>query len=402
MSSHPDHILAQRLNKLEESATLVMAQKTRNLKAKGINVIGLTIGEPDFDTPNFVKDAAAQALKDGFTKYTPVTGSVNYKQAIQEKFKRDNNLDFELNQIMVSNGAKQCIANVCLSILNPGDEVIIFAPYWVSYAEIVKFADGVPVILSAGIDQDFKVTPEQLRKTISHKTKAILFSSPCNPTGSVYNETELRALAEEIRTRENIIVISDEIYEYINFTGSHFSVGSIDFLKNRTVTINGMSKGFAMTGWRLGFMGAPAYITAACDKIQGQVTSGATSFGQEAAAVALRSDLSEPKRMSAAFLQRRDMMIDLLGEIPGFKVNRPEGAFYLFPDVSAYFGKTNGKTIIDHADDFTEIMLEEAHVGLVSGSAFGDDRCIRISYAASETELRTAVDRMKRVLATYQ
>jgi aspartate aminotransferase len=401
MPVHPDHMLSKKLSTLGESATIKMAQKARDLKAKGFDVISLTLGEPDFDTPQFIKDAAAKALNDGYTKYTPVHGLLEYREAISKKFKRDNNLDYAVDQIVVSNGAKQTIANVCLSLLDPEDEVIIFTPYWVSYYEIVKFAGGTPVKLGAGIDQDFKVTPEQFADAVNAKTKAVLFSSPCNPTGSVYTEDELRALAEVIKERNDIVVISDEIYEYINFTESHFSIGSIDFLRNRTVTVNGMSKGFAMTGWRLGYMGAPKYIADACSKIQGQFTSGATAFGQKAASEALMSDLSETTKMKEAFEKRRALVIEKMSEIPGVQCNHPKGAFYVFPDVSFYFGKTNGKTIIDNADDFCEVLLEEAHVGLVSGSAFGEDNCFRLSYAASEANLIEAISRMKKVLATY-
>ena len=401
MPVHPDHMLSKKLSTLGESATIKMAQKARDLKAKGFDVISLTLGEPDFDTPQYIKDAAANALNDGYTKYTPVPGLLEYREAISAKFKRDNDLDYPVDQIVVSNGAKQTIANVCLALLDPEDEVVIFTPYWVSYYEIVKFAGGTPVKLGAGIDQDFKVTPEQFKEAVNAKTKAVLFSSPCNPTGSVYTEEELRALAEVIKDRNDIVVISDEIYEYINFTGAHFSVGSIDFLRDRTVTVNGMSKGFAMTGWRLGYMGAPKYIAKACAKIQGQFTSGATAFGQKAAAEALMSDLSETKKMKEAFEKRRALVIEKMSEILGIQCNHPKGAFYVFPDISYYFGKTNGKTIIDNANDFCEIMLEEAHVGLVSGSAFGEDNCFRLSYAASEESLIEAISRMKKVLATY-
>lgn len=401
-ASHPNHMLSARMDALGESATIRMAQKARELKAKGYDVISLTLGEPDFDTPDFIKAAAAQALQDGYTKYTPVPGLLEFREAISRKFKRDNGLEYGLNEIVVSNGAKQCIANVCLSLLNKGDEVIIFTPYWVSYFEIVKFAGGTPIPLAAGLDQDYKVTPAQLRGAVNAKTKAILFSSPCNPTGSVYSEDELRALMEVVRDRNDIVIISDEIYEHINFEGAHFSVGTIDYLKDRVVTINGMSKGFAMTGWRLGYMGAPQYIAKACAKIQGQFTSGATAFGQKAAAVALDADLSESHRMRAAFLERRDIVVDLLNAIEGVECNMPHGAFYVFPDISWYIGKSNGKSIIDNDEDFVEIMLEEAKVGLVAGSAFGAANCFRLSYASSEENLREAVARMAKVLATYR
>jgi aspartate aminotransferase len=326
---------------------------------------------------------------------------VEFRNAIVEKFERDNNLIFSPDQIVVSNGAKQSIANVCQALLNEGDEVIIFTPYWVSYYEIVKYAGGVPICVSANIDQDYKVTPDQVKKAISHKTKAVIFSSPCNPTGSVYSFEELAALAEVLSQKDDLIIISDEIYEYINFSGSHASIGAIDSVKNRTVTINGMSKGFAMTGWRLGYMGAPAWIASACSKVQSQVTSGAASFSQMAAAHGLKSDLSPTFEMTKAFEKRKKLVLEGLSEIPGMKLNNPMGAFYVFPDISEYFGKTNGKTIIDNSIEFCEILLEEAHVATVAGSAFGADDCFRISYAASEKDLMEAIKRIKKTLSTY-
>ena len=401
MLAHTAHMLSQRVASMAMSATLKMAQKGRELKAKGYDIISLSLGEPDFDTPEHIREAAKQALDDGFTRYTPVSGLADFKEAIIHKFKRDNGLEFTPKQIVVSNGAKQSIANICLSLLNPGDEVIIFAPYWVSYYEIVKFAGGVPVVISTDIDNDFKVSPEQLKNAITHKTKAILFSSPCNPTGSVYTMEELEALADIIARDNDIIVMSDEIYEYINFSDKHASIGTIPSMKDRTVTINGMSKGFAMTGWRLGYIGAPEWLAAACDKVQGQFTSGATAFGQKAASVALMSDLGPTLDMKKAFERRKKLVIEQLSKIDGIKVNNPQGAFYLFPDISSFFGKTNGKTIIDNADDFAEIMLEEAHVAVVSGTAFGDNNCFRLSYAASDDQLIEAVARMKRVLSEY-
>ena len=395
-------MLSQRVSSMSESATIRMAQKGRELKAKGYNVISLSLGEPDFDTPQHIKDAAAQALNDGYTKYTPVPGLPEYVDAIKTKFARDNDLHFESNQIVVSNGAKQSIANVFLSILDPGDEVIIFTPYWVSYYEIVKFAGGTPICLAAGIDQDFKVNAEQLEAAINHKTKAIIFSSPCNPTGSVYTRDELESLAEVIEKYENLLVISDEIYEYINFTGQHASIGAIDSIRDQVVTINGMAKGFSMTGWRLGYMGAPQWLASACSKVQGQFTSGAASFSQKAAAVALTTDLSPTYEMRDAFLKRRDMVIAGLQQIPDMKVNHPTGAFYVFPDVSAYYGKSNGSMVIDDSDDFAELLLEGAHVATVAGSAFGDNNCIRISYAASEAELKEAIERIGNCLAEFK
>jgi aspartate aminotransferase len=402
MNTMSQHMLSRKVASMSESATIRMSKKARNLKEQGIDVISLSLGEPDFDTPQHIKDAAAEALNNGYTKYTPVPGLKDLAEAIQTKFARDNDLHFETNQIVVSNGAKQSIANVCLSILNPGDEVIIFTPYWVSYFEIVKFAGGTPIALSAGIEKDFKVTPDQLDSAINHKTKAILFSSPCNPTGSVYTRFELEGLAEVISSYENLIVISDEIYEYINFTGMHSSIGAIDSMKDRTVTINGMSKGFSMTGWRVGYMGAPQWLAAACAKVQGQFTSGAASFSQKAASIALTSDLSPSYDMRDAFLKRRDLVIEGLQKIDGVNVNHPTGAFYVFPDISAYFGKSNGTVIIDDSDEFAELLLEKAHVAVVAGSAFGDDNCIRISYAASEETLNEAVRRIKECLSEFK
>lgn len=402
MSVDLDHMLSRKLDNLGESATIRMSQKARDLKNKGHDVISLTLGEPDFDTPQYIKDAAAQALQDGYTKYTPVPGLVEYREAISRKFKRDNNLDYSVSEIVVSNGAKQSIANVCLALLDPDDEVIIFTPYWVSYYEIVKFAGGTPVTVSADITQDFKVSADQVREALSPHTKAIIFSSPCNPTGSVYTRAELTAIAEVLQDYPHVVVISDEIYEHINFTGEHFSIGSIPHLSDRTVTINGMSKGFSMTGWRLGYMGAPQYIADACSKIQGQFTSGATSFGQKAAAVALDHNLTACHEMRAAFLQRRGLVIEGLSQIPGVKVNEPQGAFYVFPDVSYYFGRSNGEVTIDNSDDLVEFILEHAHVGLVAGSAFGADDCVRLSYAASEDDLRIAITRIAAALAEFK
>ncbi len=396
------HMLSKKVASMSESATIKMSQKARNLREKGHNVISLSLGEPDFDTPQHIRDAASAALAEGYTKYTPVPGLKDFVEAIQLKFARDNDLHFEKNQIVVSNGAKQSVANICLSILDPGDEVIIFTPYWVSYFEIVKFAGGTPIALPAGIDQDFKVTPGQLDSAINHKTKAILFSSPCNPTGSVYTRYELEGLAEVISTYENLIVISDEIYEYINFTGQHASIGAIESMRDRTVTINGMSKGFSMTGWRVGYMGAPAWLAKACAKVQGQFTSGAAAFSQKASATALTADLGPTYDMRDAFIKRRDLVIEGLQKIPGINVNHPTGAFYVFPDVSEYFGKSNGSLIIDDSNDFAELILESAHVAVVAGSAFGDNNCIRISYAASEDTLIEAIRRIEACLKEFK
>ncbi|MBP9055939.1 MAG: pyridoxal phosphate-dependent aminotransferase [Saprospiraceae bacterium] len=402
MSIDPSKMIAAKVQAMEESATIRMAQKSRDLAAKGVNVISLSLGEPDFDTPEFIKEAAYSALKKGNTKYTPVPGTMDLRNAICDKFKSENKLDFKPSQIVVSNGAKQCIANICLATLNEGDEAIILGPYWVSYVEIVKFAGGNPVVVSAGIEEDFKVNAEQIKQAITPKTKLLIFSSPCNPTGSVFAHDELKAMADVIAENGQILVISDEIYEYINFTGNHVSIGAFDNMKDCTATINGFSKGFSMTGWRLGYMGGPQWLADACNKVQGQVTSGAASFSQEAAAVALRTEKTEALAMRDAFMRRRDLITSLLRDVPGFVVNYPQGAFYVFPDVSYYFGKSNGSITIENADDFAEAMLTEAHVGTVSGAAFGADQCIRISYAASDENITEAVHRIKTCLQNFK
>jgi aspartate aminotransferase len=387
---------------LSDKLQLMMAQKARDLRAQGKDVISLSIGEPDFDTPDHIKEAAKKALDEGYTKYTPVAGLPELRQAISDKFKRDNKLEYKPSQIVVSNGAKQSIANIMAALLNPGDEVIVFTPYWVSYFDIIKFAGGTPVLVKAGINQDFKVSPSQLQNSITDKTKAIIFSSPCNPTGSVYSYAELEALAEVIDKYDDLFVISDEIYEHINFLGEHTSIGTFDILKDQTITINGFSKGFAMTGWRLGYMGAPEWLAKACAKVQGQVTSGATSFGQKAAAYALNADMEPTKVMKEAFLKRKNLVRKLLDEIPGIITNDPEGAFYIFPNISSYFGKSNGIFTIKNSNDFAEIILSEGHVALVAGGAFGDDECFRLSYAASEETLIEAIKRIKEVLVRFK
>lgn len=392
-------VLSQRVLALSESETLKMARMARELRAQGHDVISLSLGEPDFDTPDHIKEAAYQALKDSYTKYTPVAGLPELTKAISEKFKRDNNLDYAPDQIVVSNGAKQSVYNLCQVLLDPGDEAILFSPYWVSYYEIVKMAEGVPVCVYAGVEQDFKPSPAQLEAAITPKTKFVIFSSPCNPTGAVFSRAELEAYANVMAKHPHIYIISDEIYEYINFTHEHVSIGALPQVKNQTITINGFAKGFAMTGWRLGYIGAPRLIADACTKIQGQVTSGASSFGQKAGAVALLSDRTPTEQMREAFRERRDIVLSMLEEIPGIKTNLPDGAFYIFADVSAYFGKSDGQTKIDSADDFCDYVLLQGHVGLVSGSAFGDPNCFRLSYAASEEQLREAIRRIKSVLS---
>ncbi|HRG19618.1 MAG TPA: pyridoxal phosphate-dependent aminotransferase [Saprospiraceae bacterium] len=395
-------MVADKIQEMTESATIRMAQKARELASKGVNVISLSLGEPDFDTPEHIKDAAIDGLHKGMTKYTPVSGTLELKNAIIRKMKRDSGLDYQGNQIVISNGAKQSIFNICTAVIDPGDEVIIFAPYWVSYFEIVKFCHGTPVIVSAGIEDEFKVSAAQVAAAITSKTRMIIFSSPCNPTGSVFTGEELAAIAEVIKTHDNIVVVSDEIYEYINFQSKHASIASVPGMQEITAVVNGFSKGFSMTGWRLGFMAGPAWLASACDKVQGQVTSGAASFSQHAAAVGLDSDMGPTSEMTRAFKKRRDLVIDQLKQIPGLIVNNPQGAFYVFPDVSYYFGKSDGTNTIHNADDFSEIMLAEAHVGLVSGSAFGADQCIRISYAASEEDLTEAIKRLKNCLSKFK
>ncbi len=384
---------------MKESATIKMAQMARELRSQGKDVISLSLGEPDFDTPEHIKEAAKAALDSGFTKYTPVPGLPDLREAIVQKFKKDNGLEFKTSQIVVSNGAKQCIYNLCMALLDPGDEVIIFTPYWVSYADIVKLAGGVPILLNSTIDDDFKVKPAAVKAALNDKTKAVLFSSPCNPTGSVYTADELSAIADVIGERDDVVIFSDEIYEHINFGGKHVSIGAFEAVKDQTVTINGFSKGYSMTGWRLGYLGAPQWIASACAKIQGQVTSGANAFGQKAAITALNGDQKPSADMKNAFEKRKHLVRGLLAEIPGIKINDPQGAFYLFPDVSAYFGKSYGKYVIQNSADFAEYILEEALVGTVGGGAFGADECIRISYAASEDELKECMRRMKVALA---
>ncbi|MFK8266224.1 pyridoxal phosphate-dependent aminotransferase [Capnocytophaga cynodegmi] len=389
--------LSDRINNMETSATLAMAAKTRELKSQGKDIIGLSLGEPDFNIPDFIKEAAIEAINQNFSKYSPVDGYVDLKEAICEKFKRDNNLIYKPSQISVSTGAKQCLANVALVMINNGDEVIFPAPYWVSYKDIVKIAEGVPVEVHTTIENDFKITPKQLEAAITPKTKMVWFNSPCNPSGSVYNREELEGLAKVLRKYPNIFILSDEIYEHINFTGNYTSFAEIDGMYNRTITVNGVSKAFAMTGWRIGYIGAPEWIAKACTKMQGQITSGANSIAQRATIAAVKAPVSKIQYMIDEFKKRRDLILDLLSEVKGFKLNVPEGAFYVFPDISYFFGKTlRGKTI-NTASDFSLYLLEEAGVATVTGEAFGDDKCIRISYAASEKEIRKAIKRIKEV-----
>lgn len=391
--------LSDRINRLETSATLAMAAKARELRAEGKEIIGLSLGEPDFNTPDFIKDAAIQAINDNYNSYTPVDGYVELKDAVIEKFKRDNQLSYDKSQIVVSTGAKQSLANVALVSLNPGDEVILPCPYWVSYRDIVKIAEGVPVEVQTSIENDFKMTPEQLEAAITPRTKMVWYSSPCNPSGSVYSKEELRGLADVLQKHPDIIVVSDEIYEHINFKGGHASMAQFDDMYDRTVTVNGVSKAFAMTGWRIGFIGAPTYIARACNKIQGQITSGANCIAQRASITALKAPVSKIQYMIDEFKKRRQLILDLLGEIESFQTNEPEGAFYVFPNVSQLFGKTfNGKKI-NNATDLSMYLLEEANVATVTGEAFGNPNCIRISYAASEKNIRQAIAQIKEALA---
>ncbi|MBT4345286.1 pyridoxal phosphate-dependent aminotransferase [Flavobacteriales bacterium] len=389
-----------RLNRLAESATLAMARMSRELQAKGVNIIALSLGEPDFDTPEFIKEAAKKAIDDNFSHYTPVPGLPELRSSISAKFKRDNHLEYTPDQIVVSTGAKQSLANVCLSLLDPEDEVLLPCPYWVSYAEIIKLAEGVPVEIKSTIDSDFKITPSQLEASITSRTKMIMFSSPCNPSGTVYTQSELEAIAKMLDKYPNIYIVSDEIYEHINFTDKHYSIGTIPSMKDRTVTVNGVSKGFAMTGWRVGFIGAPLWIAKACNKIQGQVTSATCAIAQKATE---RAMLAEPrsttKEMKETFLKRRNMLVSLLKDIPGIKCNIPQGAFYVFPDISSYFGKSYANEVINNANDFCMYLLNFAHVACVAGDAFGNPECIRISYAASDKKLTDAVSRIKTHLA---
>jgi aspartate aminotransferase len=391
-------LLSERVLNMSTSATLAMAAKARELRNEGKNIIGLSLGEPDFNTPEFIKEAAIQAINDNYNSYTPVDGYAELKEAIIHKFQRDNQLTYEPSQIVVSTGAKQSLANVAMVLLNDGDEVILPAPFWVSYSDIVKLAEGVPVEVATTIETDFKMTPAQLEAAITPKTKMIWFSSPCNPSGSVYSEQELRALAEVLEKHPNVYVVSDEIYEHINFTSEHFSIARIPSMYDRTITVNGVSKAFAMTGWRIGYIGAPTAIARACNKIQGQITSGANCIAQRATIAALEGSKDKIQYMVDEFLKRRDIVLELLAEIEGFKINIPEGAFYVFPDVSYFFGKTlRGKTI-NNATDFSLYLLDEALVATVTGDAFGNSNCIRISYAASEEELRKAIKQIKDVL----
>ena len=391
--------LSARINSLPVSATLAMAAKARELKNEGIDVIGLSLGEPDFNTPEYIKEAAIQAVNDNYNSYSPVDGYADLKQAIITKFKRDNGLDYATNQIVVSTGAKQSIANVCMVLLNPGDEVLLPAPYWVSYSAIATLAEAKSTIIPTSIEDDFKITPAQLEAAITPKTKLIMFNSPNNPSGTIYTEEEYRALAKVLEKYPDIYILSDEIYEHINYGTPHFSLAAIPELYDRTITVNGVAKAFAMTGWRIGYIGAPAWIAKACNKMQGQITSGANCIAQRATITALEAPVSNIQYMVDEFKSRRELIISLLAEIPGIKLNQPQGAFYVFPDVSAYFGKTLRGKNIENASDFALYLLEEAHVATVTGDAFGNGDCIRISYAASVDNIKEAIGRIAKALA---
>ncbi len=393
-----EHLLSDRINNLSTSQTLAMAALARELKAQGKDIISLSLGEPDFNTPDFIKEAAKTAIDQNYSQYTPVEGYLELKEAICRKFKRDNNLVYKPSQIVVSTGAKQSLYNVAQCLLNDGDEVILPAPYWVSYSEIVKLSGGIPVEVPTTIEADFKMTAAQLEAAITPKTKMIWYSSPCNPSGSVYNRDEFTAIAKVLEKHPNIFIVADEIYEHINFSGTFCSMASIPGMFDRTITVNGVAKAFAMTGWRIGYIGAPEFIAKACTKMQGQVTSGANSIAQRATITAVEADPKVLHQMVAAFKSRRDLVVGLLKEIPGIKINVPEGAFYVFPDVSSYFGKTLRGTLINNADDFSMYLLSEANVATVTGDAFGNPNCIRFSYATSEDLLTEAMRRIKEVL----
>ena len=395
--------LSERVINMAESATIAMAQKARDLKSQGVDIISLSLGEPDFKTPKHIQEAAIEAIESQeYFSYPPVPGYQDLREAIARKFKDENGIETTAANIVVSTGAKQSIANVMMSMVNPGDEVIVLSPYWVSYADIVKVTGGVPVYVKGTIDNAFKATAEQIEEAITPKTKLMIFSSPCNPTGEVFTKEEIEAIAEVVAKNEHMYVVSDEIYEHINFTGAHMSIGSIDAVKDRVITVNGVAKGFAMTGWRIGYLTAPLEIAKACSKIQGQFTSGANSIAQRATLAALTSDLGPTRAMAEEYRERRQMVYDLLQEIPGFKTRMPTGAFYFFPQVSDYFGKSAGDYKINTAGDLCLYLLAEANVSLVTGEAFGAPDCLRLSYAASRDDLREAIRRMKGALANLE
>ncbi|HYG01041.1 MAG TPA: pyridoxal phosphate-dependent aminotransferase [Chryseosolibacter sp.] len=394
--------LSNRIEAIQESATLAMAAKAREFKNRGIDVINLSLGEPDFKTPQHICDAAKKAIDDGkYFAYPPVAGYQDLREALAAKYQKENNVPYKAENIVVSNGAKQSIANAMIALLNPGDEVVVFSPFWVSYDALVRLAEGVPIIVKGDLENDFKVSAEQFEKAITKKTKAVIFSSPCNPTGSVFTASELEEIAK-VCVKHNLLAIADEIYEHIVYSGKNVSLASLPGMFERTITVNGFAKGFAMTGWRVGYIAAPKWVADGCNKVQGQITSANCSIAQRAALAAVTSDLTPTNNMVTEYAKRRQIVHDLLKEIPGVKTNMPQGAFYFFPDISSYFGKSNGSTSVKDADDFAMFMLETAHVSMVSGAAFGDEKCVRLSYAASEKDLREAMKRMKDALATLK
>ena len=391
--------LSDRLQRLAPSATLAMSQKSSEMKAQGIDIINLSVGEPDFNTPDHIKAAAKKAIDDNYSKYSPVPGYPDLRKAIVAKLKKENGLEYGINEILVSNGAKQSVCNVVMALVNDGDEVIIPAPYWVSYPQMVKLAGGEPVIVNAGFDQNFKMTPEQLEAAITPKTRLLILCSPSNPTGSVYSKEELAGLAEVIKRHDDMFVLADEIYEHIIYTGRHESIAQFDGMKERTIVVNGVSKAYAMTGWRIGFIAAPEWIVKGCNKLQGQYTSGPSSVSQKAAEAAYTSSQECVEQMRQAFQRRRDLIVKLTSEIPGLEVNVPEGAFYVFPKCSSFFGKSDGETTINNSTDFALYLLDKAHVATVGGDAFGDAECFRMSYATSEDCIVEAMKRIKDAVA---
>ena len=391
--------LSDRLNRLAPSATLAMSQKSSEMKAQGIDVINMSVGEPDFNTPENIKEAAKKAIDDNFSRYSPVPGYPDLRKAIVAKLKNENGLDYNVNEVIVGTGGKQGICNVILALVNPGDEVIIPAPYWVSYPQMAKLAGGVPVIVNAGFDQDFKMTPEQLEAAITPKTKMLILCSPSNPTGSVYSKEELAALADVLRKHPDVFVLADEIYEHINYIGKHHSIAQEPGLKEQVIIANGVSKAYAMTGWRIGFLAGPEWIIKGCNKLQGQYTSGTCSVSQKAAEAAYTLDQSAVEEMRQAFERRRDLIVKLAKEVPGLEVNIPQGAFYLFPKCNSYFGKSTGDKTINNSTDFAMYLLEEAHVATVGGDAFGDPDCFRMSYATSDENIKEAIRRIKEALS---
>ena len=394
--------LSHRIEAIEESATLAMAAKAREFKSRGIDVISLSLGEPDFKTPQHICEAAKKAIDEGkYFAYPPVAGYQDLREALAAKYQKENGVPYKAENIVVSNGAKQSIANAMLALLNPGDEVIVFSPYWVSYDALVRLTEAEPVVVKGNIENDFKVTAAQLEKAITPKTKALIFSSPCNPTGTVFSGPELEAIAKVV-VKHNLIAIADEIYEHINFTGQQVSIASFPGMLERTITVNGFAKGFAMTGWRVGYIAAPKWIADGCSKVQGQITSANCSIAQRAALAAITGDIAPTDKMVAEYKARREIVYSLLKDISGIKCNYPQGAFYFFPDISSFFGRSDGTTRINNSDDFAMFMLEKAHVSMVPGGAFGDENCVRLSYAASEKDLREALARMKKTLATLK